>query len=352
MGIRSDYTNTRGSTVPGHDGRFYDSHTDAMLARRDAEQRFSDAYAGRFDNKDPMAYVYIAIIAAILYAFYWIYYGYFTFTNYLADMQALSLETGLALPAVAGFTQILKLMLWAAVVSSPFLLARRFPSFICPAVFGYGGVISIALLRSGNNTIGPITFGHDGELLISAMLAFAVLGWLYFTLVKVDAGRSLGLKHLPKKKFYHRKQYDEDTLHKKTTIAAMANTRVALAALVFLSGLAYFDSNFRAELPVALRTGASYLFFLFLVLRQQIHRGFLMDNMAGFAGYNPPILVYFMGAIGTVCALIFAFVPYPHVGDPSSTMQLAPPLAFFGALIAITAFRYFRTIKRIKGNAG
>jgi len=169
MGVRSDYTNTRGSTVPGHDGRFYDSHTDAMLARRDAEQRFSDAYAGRFDNKDPMAYVVIAIIAAIIYVLYWIDYGYTAFTNYLADMQALSLETGLALPALAGFTQILKLMFLAAAFSAPFLLARRFQAFICPAFVGYGGVISILLVRSGNNTIGPVTFGHDGELLITAI---------------------------------------------------------------------------------------------------------------------------------------------------------------------------------------
>jgi len=336
-----------GNYYQGTNGRYYSSPEMAVGRQNfDPPAAGSDIYIPR-KNLIPVM-IFFAVVALLLYAFYWTSVGYNIVYNYFNTTNAIELKGTEALPAVVGFFRITVSIFVAALITLPFLAAKKFPAYICHAILGYSAGIWVVIIQDENMTIGPITFGHTHYFLALSMLGFAVLGWLYFTITKIDYCRARLLKHLPKEKFYHRKKYDVDTAREITAIAAMANTRVLLAAIVSLGVLAYFDPNFKEDLPIVLRTGASYLLILFLVLSHQLHRSIGMYYFVGYLGYTPPVFVYLLAIIGTICALVFAFVPYPYVGEKTPMLQIAAPLVFFAIMIFRAGFTYFRAIKTVE----
>jgi hypothetical protein len=87
-----------------------------------------------------------------------------------------------------------------------------------------------------------------------------------------------------------------------------------------------------------------------MVLAHQANRGLGMHYFVGYAGYNPPVFIYLIAALGTVCAFVFAFIPYPIDHESTLWLQAVTSFVFFGGVIGLTAFMTFWPILRFGFN--
>ncbi|MDK8465905.1 hypothetical protein [Marinobacter sp. SS13-12] len=306
--------------------------------------------------------------------------------GYLAQFNVETLSDGASFPTIPAFINLVFISALAYFFIWALSFFNKFPNYASRSILALSISFIIALkdYSFSLSILGPLASGYENPGQIFVLMGwFGILSWTVFIIVRFFRFRSSTTRNQSNKEQSDDLTSPADKARKRIAISAFLNRRITLFFIYFLLLIAIFEPNFWPHIPfesmfwsgtaynpdynstkdlyyanldatpsIILRTVASYLFLLFLVITLQIRSARPMHWTAGYTGYIPPKYIYGVALIGGFCAAVFAFTPYNYPGEQSQIFQAVPPILFIGFSLFRTGRQYYRFMKLARAHHG